>query len=344
MSLKVGVVGLGMGRGHVEAYQAHPKAEVVAICDIDEGRLVQVGERCGVKRRYTDYRNMLEKEDLDIVSVATPNYLHMPITLAALEAGCHVLCEKPLALNAEEAKRMVEKAKEVGRRLMVNFSYRFEPVSLALKDQVERGVIGRPYFASTVWHRRRGIPGFGGWFSTKEMAGGGPLIDLGVHRVDLALWFMGFPEPELVLGGTYDLLGRQLARREGKTFTVEDLAVGIVRFRDGSILEVEASWVIHRHEREFMQTRVYGTKGGLVHRNLRETYEFEGWIFTEEGGYLVDKKLFPSGKERRSAMWTFVDSILDDLPHPATGEEGLYVMRILDAIYESASKGEPVYL
>ncbi|RKY64185.1 MAG: gfo/Idh/MocA family oxidoreductase, partial [Candidatus Latescibacterota bacterium] len=337
MSLKVGVVGLGMGRGHVEAYQAHPEAEVVAICDVDEGRLAQVGERYGVRRRYTDYRRMLEKEDLDVVSVATPNYLHMPITLAALEAGCHVLCEKPLALNAEEAKRMVEKAKEVGRRLMVNFSYRFEPVSLALKDQVERGVIGRPYFASTVWHRRRGIPGFGGWFSTKETAGGGPLIDLGVHRVDLALWFMGFPEPEVALGGTYDLLGRQLARREGKTFTVEDLAVGLVRFRDGSILEVEASWVIHRHEREFMQTWVYGTKGGLVHRNLRETYEFEGWVFTEEGGYLVDKQLFPPGKERRNAMWTFVDSILNDLPHPATGEEGLYVMRILDAIYESAS-------
>ncbi|RLJ01191.1 MAG: gfo/Idh/MocA family oxidoreductase, partial [Candidatus Aenigmatarchaeota archaeon] len=167
MSLKVGVVGLGMGRGHVEAYQAHPEAEVVAICDIDEGRLGQVGDRYGIARRYMDYREMLEKEELDIVSVATPNSLHMPITVAALQAGCHVLCEKPLALNAQEAKKMVEKAEEVGRRLMVNFSYRFDPISLALKDQVNKGVLGEPYFARTVWHRRRGIPGFGGWFGRR---------------------------------------------------------------------------------------------------------------------------------------------------------------------------------
>ncbi|HID11802.1 MAG TPA: Gfo/Idh/MocA family oxidoreductase, partial [Candidatus Latescibacteria bacterium] len=334
---------LGMGRGHVEAYQAHPKAEVVAICDIDEGRLGQVGDRYGIARRYTDYWEMLEKEELDIVSVATPNSLHMPITVAALQAGCHVLCEKPLALNAQEAEKMVEKAEEVGRRLMVNFSYRFDPVSLALKDQVNNGVLGEPYFARTVWHRRRGIPGFGGWFGRREMAGGGPLIDLGVHRVDLALWLMGFPQPEVALGGTYDFLGRELARREGKVFDVEDLAVGLVRFTNRAMLEVEASWTIHRHEREFMETWVYGTKGGVVHRNVRETYEFEGWVFIEEGGYLVDKQLLPLRKESPNAMWALVDAILNDRPHPATGEEGLYVMRILDAIYESARKGEPVW-
>jgi len=344
MSLKVGVVGLGMGRYHVEAYRAHPEAEVVAICDVNEERLRQVGEQYGVARRYTDYRKMLEEEELDIVSVATPNVLHKPITVAALEAGCHVLCEKPLAMNAREAEQMVETARRTGRRLMVNFSYRFNPVSRALKDQVEKGVLGEPYFARTVWHRRRGIPGFGGWFGKKEMAGGGPLIDLGVHRVDLALWLMGFPQPEVVLGGTYGFLGRELARREGKTFDVEDLAVGLVRFANGTMLEVEASWVVHRHEREFMETWVYGTKGGLVHRNVRETYEFEGWVFTDEGGYLVDKQLLPLGKGSPNAMGEFVDAILEDRPHPATGEEGLYVMRILDAIYESARRGEPVRL
>ncbi len=342
--LKVGVIGLGAGKGHIAGYSSHPDARVVAICDADEKRLKEIGDRFGIKRRYTSYEEMLDREKLDVVSVATPNYLHAPMTIRALEAGCHVLCEKPMAVNAGEAERMRAKAEKLGKRLMINFSFRFSPMSYALKSQVDSGVIGEVYFARTVWHRRRGLPGFGGWFGQRDKSGGGPLIDLGVHRIDLALWLMGYPEPELVLGSTYDHIASGIAAREGKKFDVEDLAVGLVKFSNGATLEVEASWAINRPEREFMETWLYGRRGGLVQRNVGEGYDFEAWIYTEEGGFHFNKKLALSNVPVPSAMYHFVDSIINDTPNMATAEEGVKVMKILDGIYRSAETGKPVSL
>jgi predicted dehydrogenase len=340
--LRVGVIGLGMGRGHVIGYQTHPSAEVVAIADLDESRLTRVGEELKIKTRYASGEEMLEKEKLDVVSVATPNKFHKPLTIAALEAGCHVLCEKPMAMNAAEAREMLDAARKAGRRLMINFSFRFNDVARALREQVDAGALGQVYFARTVWLRRRGLPGFGGWFGQKALAGGGPLIDLGVHRIDLALWLMGYPKPVWVMGSTYNFIGAELARRQNKKFDVEDFAVGLVKFDDGATLEAEASWAGNIGERELMETRLLGTKGGLLYKNVGEGYEFEAHLFTEEGSHHWDKTLHAMGGGGQGAMYHFIESIVSGKPHIATGEEGLTVMELLDALYSSAARGEPV--
>ena len=340
--LRVGVIGLGMGRHHVEKYQEHPGCKVVAVADLNETLLKEIADKFAVEKRYTRAEEMLTSEHLDVVSIATPNKLHKPLALAAFAAGCHVLCEKPMAMSAAEGREMLAAAKKAGKRLMINFSYRFSEQSQALKAQVDTGILGEVYFGRTIWHRRRGLPGFGGWFGQKALSGGGPLIDLGVHRIDLALWLMGYPKPVWVLGSTYSPIGSALAAKQGKPFDVEDLAVGLIKFENGATLEVEASWAANIQEREMMETRLFGTKAGLVQRNLDETYKFEAEIFLEKEGAHFDMKLHPPFPPASSAMTHFIDSILAGKPHTASGEEGLRVMEILDALYLSAAEGRPV--
>lgn len=340
--LKMGVVGLGMGRGHARGYHSHPQADLVAICDPDEERLRAVQEEFDVPRTYTDAEAMFRSENLDGVSIAVPNKFHAPLTIAALKRGLHVLCEKPMSMTVKEAERMNSAAAKAGRNLMINFSFRFTDASYALKKQVEAGVVGDIYFGRSVWHRRRGIPRFGGWFGIKELSGGGPLLDLGVHRLDLALWLMGYPEPVSVSGSTYNRIAAPLAEKEGKDFTVEDLACGLVKFANGATLILEASWALNQQEREHMTTNLYGHKGGLVHRNVGGGYDFTAEIFTEEGGDHFTKKLDWRSGSTPSSYHEFVDSILEERPPLATGEQGLKVMKILEGIYRSAESGREV--
>lgn len=340
--LRVGVIGLGIGRLHIDGWRQHPQADVVAIADTDAARLAKVGDSHAIAARYTDALAMLAAERLDVVSVCLPNKYHLPLTLAALEAGCHVLCEKPMALSADEGRLMLAAAQRAGRRLMINFSYRFSAQSRALKAQVDAGLFGDFYFGRSVWHRRRGMPGFGGWFGQKALAGGGPLIDLGVHRLDLALWLMGYPKPTWVMGSTYDPIAREAAAESGKAFDVEDLAAGFIRFHNGATLVLEASWAANIGEAELMETRLLGTQAGLLQHNLGEGYEFDAHIFFERDGAQFDQRLHPTGAVGLSAMHDYAQAILTDQPHPAPGEEGLVVMQILDAIYQSARSGAPV--
>jgi len=342
--IRCGVIGLGAGRAHIMGYRSHPEAEVAAIADVDGKRLNAVGEELGIKVRYESAEEMLKSEKLDVVSVATPNKFHKPLTLAALEAGCHVLCEKPMAMNAAEAREMLEAASAADRRIMINFSFRFNEVAESCKSQVDAGMLGEVYFARTCWLRRRGMPGFGGWFGQKALAGGGPLIDLGVHRIDLALWLMGYPKPVWVLGSTYDHIASEAARKQKAAFDVEDFAVGLVKFDNGATLEAEASWAGYIKEWEMMETRLLGTRGGMLYHNIGESYQFEAEIFTEREGQHFDTKLHPMGNPPSSAMRHFIDSILAGKPHTATGEEGLIVMQLLDALYQSAATGAPVHI
>ncbi|MDA1044503.1 MAG: Gfo/Idh/MocA family oxidoreductase [Verrucomicrobia bacterium] len=340
--LRVGVIGLGMGKFHLSAYKKHPHVEIAAIADINAKRLHEVGDEFEVPLRYGDGKDMLRKETLDIVSVATPNRLHMPHTIAALKTGAHVLCEKPMAMNANEARQMNAVAKQVKRRIMIDFSYRFTEASAALKREVDKGVLGDIYFGRTMWQRRRGMPGFGGWFGVKSESGGGPLIDLGVHRLDLALWLMGYPKPKWVLASTYDHIASGIAKKQNKKFDVEDFAVGLIKFENGATLEVEASWAGNIKEPELMQTRLLGTSGGLVQYNTDGGYTFDADLFVEKRGKLVNLKPTPPARRSPDAMTHFADAILKDRPHMATGEEGCMVMELLDAIYKSAKLGRPV--
>jgi predicted dehydrogenase len=340
--LRIGVIGLGIGQAHIEGWREHARAEVVAIADSDAQRLVAVGERLGIAERFTDARAMLAAGGLDVVSVCTPNKYHCELSIAAFEAGAHVLCEKPMAMNADEGRVMLAAARRAGKRLMINFSYRFSAASRGLKAQVDAGVFGDFYFGRSVWHRRRGMPGFGGWFGRRDLAGGGPLIDLGVHRLDLALWLMGHPRPTWVLGSTHDAIVRPLAAASGKVFDVEDLAAALIRFDNGATLIIEASWAAHIQEAELMETRLLGTRAGLLQKNLDEGYAFDAHLFTEQHGAQLDVHLHPPAMAARSAMFEFADAILAGRPHPAPGEEGLVVTELLDAIYASAQRGEPV--
>jgi predicted dehydrogenase len=340
--LRLGVVGVGMGRAHARGYQSHPESELVALCDVDGKRLQEAATELGVQQTYTDAIRMFREAGLDAVSIATPNKFHAPLTIAALEQGLHVLCEKPMARTVSEAERMLAAARKARRNLMINFSFRFSDMSFALKQQVDAGVIGEIYFGRTVWHRRRGFPKFGGWFCDKDLAGGGPLIDLGVHRLDLALWLMGYPEPVVVTGSTYDPIARRQAREQNMRYSVEDLACGLIKFANGATLILEASWALNIDENEQMITALYGTKGGLVQKNASGGYQFTAELYTEEDGNLFTKVLDRRLVQAPQSYHEFVNSILEKRPPLATGEDGLKVMKILEGIYKSAEKGREV--
>jgi len=341
---RIGVIGLGMGRCHVEMFKEHPAAEVVAAADVDVALLEKRGRQLNIPGLYASAEEMLAKEKLDVVTVAVPNKLHKDLVIMALKSGCHVVCEKPMAMNAAEGEEMLKVARATGKRLMINFSFRFTPQSYAMKKLVESGELGEIYFARTVWLRRRGMPKFGGWFGQKALAGGGPLIDLGVHRLDLALWLMGYPEPEWVMASTYNHIASEQARRENKKFDVEDLAVALIKFKNGATIELEASWAGNIKECEHMATRLLGTKAGLHQHNVGDGYEFEAEMYLEKNGCQYDMKLHPPVPEAKNSMCSFLDAIVDNVPHSAPAEEGLTVMRLLDAIYQSAATNTPVKL
>ncbi len=346
-SVNLAVIGLGMGRGHLRGFRDDPRGNPVAICDLDEERLAAIGEEFDIApdARYTDYRKLLsdvKKLKLDGVSVALPNALHAPVATEAFKAGVHVLCEKPLATTAAEGKAILQAARRAGRKLMVNFSFRFRPQSQALKRVMESGELGKVYFGRTVWHRRRGMPKFGGWFGQKELSGGGPIIDLGVHRLDLAMWLMGNPRPKTVSAGAYGVIGPRLAKVEKKTFDVEDLGCALIRFDNGATLILEASWAGFSEKKEDMSTQLYAEHGGILQRNLGQGYDFEAMVYVEKDGSLWEQKLQQPLDPCPDAYSEFVSCIAEDRQPSATGRHGLDVQLILDAIYKSARTGEEI--
>jgi len=338
---KVAVIGLGMGRGHAKAAAENPKADLAALCDIDTAKLEQFCKELDVSGAYTDYKKMLREAKPDIVSVSLPNVLHKPVTVAALKAGAHVICEKPMAMNTRQAEQMLAAAKAARKKLMINLSYRFTGAAKALKKVVDAGTVGEIYYGRTGWHRTRGIPKLGGWFAQKKLSGGGPLIDLGVHRIDLAMMLMGDPTPVAVSGMTYNKLGTAIARKARKPFDVEDLAVAMIRFDSGASLLVEVSWALNCERREEMFTYLYGTKAGICHRNFGQGYDFEACLFGEWNGTYVSSKI-DSPAQGENSMNHFIDVIVDGVEPVTTAENGVNVMKILDGIYKSAKVGREI--
>lgn len=349
--LRVGVVGLGWaGDVHIKAYQQLANVEVAAIADVSAERLTQIGETYSVPHRYTAYGELLQRDDLDAVSVCTPNQFHAPVAIAALQGGKHVLCEKPLARSTAEGVAMVRAAREAGRVLQVAFNHRARGDIAVLKRHIEAGELGTIYHAKASWMRRNNIPVRGGWFMNRELAGGGPLIDLGVHTLDMALYLLGEPEVLSVSAATYAKLGprgRGGARNQPvpQPYEVEDLATAFVRMVDGATLLLEASWAVYGGMGDDYGVTLYGTEGGAELAVKNYAWEDTLRIFTDVAG--VPAEIRPQvmrGEYHQAVVRDFVEVIRSGDWAAHDGREGLRRTRIIEACYASAAAGREVPL
>ncbi len=348
--VKIAVIGVGnISKCHIEeGYLLNENAELYAFCDINEKTLNEKGKKYGVTRLYTDLDKMLaELPEIDAVSVCTWNVAHAECTIKALKAGKHVLCEKPMAMNADEAQKMIDTANECGKKLMVGFVRRFGDDAKLARDFIDAGSMGDIYYAKATYLRRNGCPG--GWFGDKSRSGGGPLIDLGVHVIDLVRFLMGRPNPVSVYGATFANIGKRDYLKDKPAYVaggevdaphdVEDLATALIRFDNGAVVSMEASFNLHM-ESDRGDIEMFGTKGGIT---LSPKFK----LFTEINGYLADVSLKKSSSITfedifKNEINFFIDSILNDSDLTSIAEDGCTLMKILDAIYESARIGGEV--
>ena len=355
--LKVGIIGCGgiANQKHLPALAGIEEVEVVAFCDIVEERAILSKNTYGTSdgRVYSDYKEMLKKEDLDIVHVCTPNSSHAEISIAAMEADNHVMCEKPMAKTAEEARAMIEASEKTGKKLTIGYQNRFRKDSQFLHAACADGELGEIYNAKAHAIRRRAVPTWG-VFLDEEAQGGGPLIDIGTHALDLTLWMMDNYKPKYVVGKTYHKLSDKenaanaFGSWDPKEFTVEDSAFGFIVMENGATIYLESSWALNSLDVKEAKTTLHGTKAGA---DMNDGLTING----EERGLQYDKKIVletggvdfydGSGDEPEiveARAW--IDSILYDKEVVVKPEEALVVTQILEAIYQSAKLGEPVFL
>ncbi len=348
---RVGIIGTGgISNCHMAGYKALPAlCEVVAVCDIDEPKVRAYAEKYNVPHVYTDYNEMIAKENLDAVSVTTWNAAHKGAAIAALKGGVNVLVEKPMAMNAEEAEEMIAVSKEVGKVLQVGFVRRYGGDAATIKKFIDAGTLGDIYYAKATYLRRSGCPG--GWFGDVRYSGGGPLIDLGVHVMDLVRYLTGCPKPIAAYGVTYNNLGPNRAAgakadlgyasnqaASKYEFNVEDFTSAMLRFDNGMVLTVEASFNLNlKHDRADIE--LFGTKGGT---KIGDGAEF----FTDLNGEFInitpaDKKscTFDFGGSFNAEIAHFIDCARNGVPCRAPAEDGVILMKMIDAIYESARTG-----
>lgn len=366
MQHKVGIIGCGgiAHQKHLPALtNAADRAEIVAACDIIEERAQEVAQNYGTPdcKVFTDYHELLKMDEIEIVYVLTPNVSHCPITVAAFEAGKHVMCEKPMAASAEDARKMMDAWKKSGKLFTIGYQNRYRADSQALKRLCEEGELGNIYYAQAHALRRRGVPTWG-VFTDKSQQGGGPLIDIGTHSLDLTLWFMDNYEPATVTGVTFDKLGKTLeppvqgnpmGAWDPKTFEVEDAAFAFVTMKDGSLITIDASWILNSTEERCASSYLCGTKAGaeltgVGGENNEKLYlnkimggkQVKIDVNTAAGG--VD--LFP-GKtvepyDVECKVW--LDAIEGKGELIVKPEQAFTVTKILDAVYKSAQSGKQI--
>jgi predicted dehydrogenase len=352
-ALRVGVVGVGWaGQQHLAGFARIPGVRIQAIAGMETDRVAELAAKYGIRNRFERWEDMLDAGGLDAVSIAVPTYLHAPITIAALERGLHVLTEKPIAGTIEQAEAMVDAAHAAGRALQVVFNHRERGDIAELRRILDRGELGTPYAAKAGWLRRNGIPGDGSWFTSRERAGGGPLIDLGVHVLDYALYLLGEPQVLTVSASTYSELGSRghggrTPNSIGEAFEVEDLAMAFIRLAGGGTLLLEASWAAYRADNDEFWMTLYGTQGGADLRVVDYAEPGALQIYRDSDDGAADYTAEP-GKNGGHDVVTeqFVKAVLGG-PQEWTkhdGSIGLTRARIIDACYRSAAAGREVVL
>lgn len=333
-------------------------AEIVAICDMNQEAAKKAASTYGAQHVFADSQKMLDElSDLDAISIITPNRTHKPLAIQALNAGKHVFCEKPPALNADEVAEMKQASEEAGKVLMFNFNNRARPESYAMRKYLEAGEIGTINSAQAKWIRRTGIPGFGGWFTNQAQSGGGPLIDL-LHMIDLALFYMDYPEPSHVLAQTFDNFIQDKGFKgpwgipdvaDGVT-DVESAAHGFVRFQTGQVLSFQVSWA-EMNQREEVSVTYQGTKaGGMVRRlfgrdGIDATAIDDCELYFQEHGRSVNRSIVVEECEdmgRIRSAQNFALTLAGKEAPLNTPDQALALMKIIDATYESAKSGKPV--
>jgi predicted dehydrogenase len=345
--LKYACIGAGRiaDKKHLDQYSKLNEVEVVAICDPDGNAARKLASKYHINHIYEDYHDLFKNHTLDLVSICAPNFLHAQICQEALQAGCHVHCEKPLALNAAEVKAIIDAKNKSKRKLMVALNNRFTAEAALIKRLADSNFFGAIYHVKCGWERNSGIPGIGKWFTNKELSGGGPLIDLGVHFLDLALYFMSYPQPLSVYGATYSNFGTERARIKrdywnvaGGVFNVEDTAVGLIRLVNDATIDIHFSWAANI-ERDFKHIELLGTKGGVSFKNG----EIKLYTQKAETCYqlLPDVKTIPPSQNE---FQHFVKCIIDDREPDASPEQAYELMKIIDALYTSAEIKKEVVL
>lgn len=347
--IKVGVIGAGsISEMHFNAYESNKEVELAAVCDLNEERAKQKAAKYGAKKIYTDYKELLADPDIDAVSICTWNNSHAPISIAALEAGKHVLCEKPLCKTVEEALKVEEAVRQSGKTLQVGYVRRLGTNMKVLKKFVDEGDLGNIYFAKATCLRRLGNPG--GWFSDVERSGGGPLIDLGVHVIDACWYLMGKPKVKSISGNTYVKLGNR-SNVEHLSFykasdydernTVEDMANAIIRFENGASLLLDVSFTLHAKEDE-LSIRLYGDKGGaeLEPKLILVSEKYDTILNIEPQ---IDHVTFDFENGFQNEIDHFIESCQGRVSTISPVEDGLEMMKILCGIYESSQTGKEIY-
>ncbi|MVA77141.1 gfo/Idh/MocA family oxidoreductase [Auraticoccus sp. F435] len=359
--LRVGVIGLGFaGTTHLDAFTALPGARVVALAGQEPARLAELADTRGVESRYADWQDLVARDDLDIVSIGVPNDLHHPIAVAALSSGKHVFCEKPLAVNGDLAQEMVDAARAADRVLEVAYNHRRRTDVQWLRRHLDSRPFGDIYHSRASWMRRTGIPGLGSWFTSRTAAGGGPLIDLGSHVLDIALFLLDEPRVTSVSAVAYDRLGtagrggstRGVSERRDFPYEVEDFASALLRLDNGASLHLEASWASYSKADEDIEVDLLGATGGArLHVDNYSTTDTLTLYSDVAGAPTVSRpRLTDPGRHHQAVIAEFLAAIALGEQVPAGqprhtghyGEFALHRSRVLDAVYSSAAERREV--
>ena len=352
--IRVGIIGCGgIANGkHMPSLKKVKNCEMVAFCDIIVEKAEKAAKDFGTPdaKVYSDYKKLLEDKTIDVVHVCTPNRAHSFITVDALDAGKHVMCEKPMAINSVEAKKMIDAAKRNGKLLSIGYQNRFRDDSIFLKKETEDGTFGDIYYAKATAIRRRAVPTWGVFLNEYEQ-GGGPLIDIGTHALDLTLWMMNNYKPKYCVGTTYHALNNQTNTANAwgdwdpAKFTVEDCAFGFIVMENGATISLESSWALNTLAVSEAVTTIHGTQagatmvGGLKINGVRNgrQYVLEP-NFSAGGVAFNDGVAGESAADREERMW--IEAVRENKSPITLPEQAFCVTQILEGIYESAKTGD----